>query len=247
MTTLPAKRTDAADDAALEVHLLGLLDFGAYLALQERLIFEISGRADRQGTLLICEFPPLITMGREASRSQLLAGEEQLNALEIDVRWVARSGPAVIHAPGQLVVTPILPLDRLGLGLSAYRTRLEEAVQAACHDVRVPARRRPHQPGLWSRTGRVASFGGAVKSWVSHHGVFLNVDPEPSFLKLVQPPTANECVTSLQAQRSSPMSMSGVREAVIRRIAERFGYERHHVYTGHPQLRRTRRKVCLHA
>ena len=40
-------------DAALEVHLLGLLDFDAYLALQEHLIFDISGRADRQGALLL--------------------------------------------------------------------------------------------------------------------------------------------------------------------------------------------------
>lgn len=245
MSTQPAIRSHA--DAALEVHLLGLLDFDAYLALQERLIFDISGRADRQGALLLCEFPPLITMGREASRSQLLASDDDLGAMQIDVRWIARSGPAVAHAPGQLVVTPILPLDRLGMGVSEYRTRFEESVQAACHDRRVPARRRAGQAGLWSRLGRIASFGGAVKSWVSHHGMFLNVDPDPSFLKLVQPHRDGDCVTSLQAQRLRPISMSGVREAVIRQLATHFGYERYHVYTGHPELRRTRRKVCLHA
>lgn len=234
-------------DAALEVHLLGLLDFDAYLALQERLVFDISGRADRQGALLICEFPPLITMGRDASRSQLLVRDDDLRAMRIDVRWIARSGPAVVHAPGQLVVTPILPLDRLRMGVSEYRSRLEESVQAACHETRVPARRRAGQPGLWSRTGRIASFGGAVKSWVSHHGMYLNVDPDHGFLKLVQPSTEGDSVTSLQAQRLRPISMSGVREAVMRRLAANFGYERYHVYTGHPELRRTRRKVCLHA
>ncbi len=246
MSTTPAIRSHAAD-AALEVHLLGLRDFDAYLALQERLIFDISGRADRQGALLICEFPPLITMGREASRSQLTASDQELRALDIEVRWLARSGPAVVHAPGQLIVTPMFPLDRLQLGLSAYRSRLEEALRAACHDVRVPARRRPGHPGLWSRTGRIADFGGAVKNWVTHHGMFLNVDPEPGFLKLVQSTSEGERATSLQAQRLRPISMAGVREAVMRRIADGFGYQRYHVYTGHPRLRRTRRKVCLHA
>ena len=245
MSTTALNRSHAAE-AALEVHLCGVLDYDAYLALQERLIFDISGRGDQRGALLICEFPPLITMGRGASRSQLLASDAELSALGIDVRWIARSGPAVVHAPGQLIVTPILPLDRLGIGLSAYRSRFEEAVQAACHDMRVPARRRAGQPGLWSRTGRIADFGGAVKSWVAHHGMFLNVDPDPSFLKLVQPSTEGERATSLQAQRLRPISMAGVREAVIRRIVDRFGYQRYHVYTGHPQLRRTRRKVCLH-
>jgi hypothetical protein len=41
--------------------------------------------------------------------------------------------------------------------------------------------------------------------------------------------------------------MAGVRESVVRHIANRFGYERFHIYTGHPWLKRTTQKVCQHA
>jgi lipoate-protein ligase B len=233
--------------ASLEVRLLGLVDFDAALALQERLVYELSGRNDAQGALLLCEHPPLITLGREASAAQVTADPDDLRACEIDVRWIARGGGTVVHAPGQLAVYPVLPLQRLGWGLDEFRTRLEEAAVSACRDVRVPAKRRASEPGLWSRCGQVAYFGGAVKSWISYHGLFLNVDPDPSFLSLVAGRPDGERPTSLQALLLRPVSMARVRESMIRHVASRFGYERFHIYTGHPWLKRTTQKVCLHA
>jgi lipoyl(octanoyl) transferase len=241
------RREETAAAAALEVRLLGLVDFDAALALQERLVYELSGRDDAQGALLLCEHPPLITLGREASAAQVTADPDNLRACEIDVRWIARGGGAVVHAPGQLAVYPILPLQRLGLGLNEFRTRLEESAVATCRDVRVPAKRRASEPGLWSRCGQVAYFGAAVKSWISYHGLFLNVDPDPSFLSLVSGSADGERPTSLQALLLRPVSMAGVRESMVRHVANRFGYERFHIYTGHPWLRRTTQKVCQHA
>lgn len=124
----------AAQTASLEVHLLGLVDFDAALALQEYLVFETAGRTDAQGTLLLCEHPPLITMGREASRAHLQTDAADLRRLEIDVRWLSRGGGAAVHSPGQLAIYPILPLDRLQLGLMDFRQRLEDAAAATCRE-----------------------------------------------------------------------------------------------------------------
>src|SRR5690606_6719713 len=125
------------------------LDYDAALALQERLVYEISGRADTQGVLLLCEHPPLISIGRQGSSSHVLASGNDLRACQMDVRWVARGGGAVVHAIGQLCVTPILPLDRLQMDISEYRLRLETALVAACRDQHVPAKRVPATPGVW--------------------------------------------------------------------------------------------------
>jgi lipoyl(octanoyl) transferase len=240
------RRRTTAEAAALEVHLLGLVDFDAALVLQERLVFDISGRDDRQGALLLCEHPPLITLGREASIADVLVDESELRSVGIDVRWITRGGGACVHAPGQLAIYPVLPLDRLGIGLAEYRRRLEDALIAVCRDQLIPARSRPDEPGLWSRAGQIACFGVSVKSWVSCHGMHLNVDPDPGFLRLVRTNPAGERSTSLQAQRVRRTSMPAVRESVIRHIVGQFGYERFHVYTGHPLLRRTSRRVCVH-
>ncbi len=72
----------------MEVHLLGLVDFAAALQLQERLVYEISGRSDQLGVLLLCEHPPVISIGREGSRTQIQAEQHELEACEIDVQWI---------------------------------------------------------------------------------------------------------------------------------------------------------------
>jgi lipoate-protein ligase B len=240
------RRCSAVDAAALEVHLLGLVDCGAALALLDRLVFDISGRADCGGALLLCEHPPVITLGREASIADVLADEHDLKSMGIDTRWISRGGGAFVHAPGQLAVYPVLPLDRLGIGLMEYRRRLEDALIAVCRDQRIPARSRNDEPGLWSRAGQIAYFGASVRSWVTSHGMHLNVDPDPEFLRLVKPHPVGERSTSLQAQRVRRTSMASVRESVVRHVVEEFGYQRFHVYTGHPLLQRTTRRVCLH-
>jgi lipoate-protein ligase B len=93
----------------------------------------------------------------------------------------------------------------------------------------------------------VGFTGAAVKSWTSYFGAYLNVDPDASFLGLASSDTDGVRSTSLQAQRLQRINMSTVRESTLRHVAEQFGYARHHVYAGHPLLKRETRKVCLHA
>lgn len=230
----------------LEVHLLGLVDFDAMLGLQEQQIYELSGREDNAASLFLCEHPPIISMGREASRAEILADEQDLQRQGIPVRWVSRGGGAFVHAPGQLSIYLQVPLNRLGLGLADYRSLLERSVLAVCREMHVPARRDARDPGIWSRGGQLGYFGGAVKSWVTCQGLFLNVNPDLGLLRLrggregVRP-------TSIQSQRLDPVRMPWLRERLIHHIAEHFGYETADVSTGHPLLKRTSQRVAIHA
>ena len=240
-----SSKQDAARPArgdSLEVHLLGLVDFESALFLQKRLVYDISGRSDAQAGLLICEHPPLITIGREGSRAQLEADPRDLAARLIDVRWINRGGDAIVHGPGQLAVYPIMPLDRLGLGVAAYRQRLEQAVIDMAAELHVPAHRETGQSGVWCRLGKFAHVGVAVKSWVAYHGLFVNVAPSMDLMRLARPLDPETRLTSLAAQRMTQTSMHAVRESLVRNLAAQLGYERWHVYTGHPLLRRRPRQ-----
>src|SRR5262245_2663599 len=98
-------RTDrgTAADRALQVYLLGSVDYGAMLRFQHRLVYEISG--DRSRSLLIlCEHPPLISVGREGSHEHIGFEPAELDAREWPVRWVNRGGGCLLHLPGQLAI-----------------------------------------------------------------------------------------------------------------------------------------------
>jgi lipoyl(octanoyl) transferase len=240
MKTLP-RNCSATNSASLEVHLLGTVDFDAALFLQERMVYELSGRADAQGALLICEHPPLVTVGREGSRAHIRCSDEELRARLLETRWLNRGGGCLVHVPGQLAIYPILPLARLELGLTAYRRTLENAVIDACRKQRIVAQRDEDRPGVFCRTGQLAHVGFAMKSWVTYHGMFLNVFPRLSWSKLAQATDNAPPITSLQRERNAPISMHAVRESLIRHLSARWGYEQHHVYTGHHLWGRTRK------
>ncbi len=231
----------------LEVHLLGLVDYDAALFLQERLVYETSGRDDRTGALLICEHPPLVTIGREGSRAHLRVEDREFIARQLEVRWTNRGGGCLVHCPGQLAVYPVVPIDRICIRPADYIGRLIEAVIDLCTELRVPAWPSEDGRGVSCRLGRFASIGAAVRAGVTYHGMFVNVAPPMDLIRLVENGPRGERQTSLSAQRARATEMHAVREGLIRHVSGVLGYSQHHLYTGHPLLRRTRRKVAISA
>ena len=233
--------------SSLDVFLLGIVDLKTAIHLQERLRMEIAGRTDAHGAVLVCEHPPAITIGREGSFADVLVDREELVSRSIDVRWLNRGGGTFVHLPGQLAAYPIIPLDRLNKGLHEFRTAIENSLIATAADLKVPAERGPLVPGAVCRCGQFAFIGAAVRDWVTHGGIHVNVSLTPETLELVRWSQSELRVTSLAAQRTRPTAMSTVRESLIRNLASSLGYDGYHLFTGHPLLHRTTRKVYLYA
>ena len=228
---------------SLEVYLLGAVDFDSAHVLQRRFASDVAERSDRYGGMFVCEHPPVVTIGREASRDDLLIEPAELASLLIDVRRLNRGGRTLVHLPGQLAVCPVVSLERLGIGLAGYRTILQESLIACCRELRVSAWQSDSGTAVQCRSGTVAEVGVAVRDGVSTHGVYVNVSPDMDLIRSIQWSRPGERLTSLAAQRVQPTSMHTVRESLIRNISERLGYPDYHLYTGHPLLRRTGKTV----
>lgn len=233
--------------AALEVYLLGTVDFDAAMALQERLVDEIAGRSDRLGSLIICEHPPVVTVGRDGRITDLPVDTRDFTARMMEVRRVNRSGGTLVHSPGQVVAYPILPLERLGCRFADFQGRLQAAIVATAAERRVSSRLTHTPRGTTCRCGQFSWIGASVRDGVSHHGLFMNVSPVLDTVRLVRSTADRVRISSLSMQRMEPVPMQKVREALMRHIADQFGYEETHPYTGHPMLRRTWRKVMQNA
>src|SRR5262249_19904226 len=211
---LPATEAEAAD-LAWQAYLLGSVEFEAALALQRRLVYQVAGEP-HQAAVLLCEHPPLITVGRQGSRAHILCEPEELRARRWPVRWVNRGGGCLLHAPGQLAVYPILSLRHLDLGLQDYLDRLQAALVALLTDFSIAAEVRPGRPGVWVGPRPIALTGVAVRDWVTYYGAVLNVNPDLEPFRRVRCGAADaETMTSLERERRGPLRPALVRERFL--------------------------------
>jgi lipoyl(octanoyl) transferase len=235
------------ESSSLDVFLLGTVDLGSAIELQDRLRRDVIGRTDSHGAILVCEHPPSITIGREGSFADVLVDPSELISRKMEVRWLNRGGGAFVHLPGQLSAYVVVPLERLKLGLLAFRSALEGSLVATAADLKVPAEPSKVMPGASCRCGQFAFIGAAVRDWVSYGGLHVNVSLAQEPLDLIRWSSSDVRMTSLSAQRTRPVAMSTVRESLIRNLAAALGYDGFHLYTGHPLLHRSSRKVYVYA
>jgi len=217
--------------------ILPATDYRRVWHLQQELVAARKEKTIDADTVLILEHFPVFTFGRRGLDENLTVSEAFLKKSGIGLIQVERGGSITFHAPGQLVVYLIMDLQRAGLGVADYVTRLEEIMLRTARDWGVAARRNSLNRGIWVDLKKMGSVGIAVRRGITFHGLALNVnlslDPfswiHPCGLKGIQ-------VTSLAKESGRNVSISRVRTAVKRHIESVFGIRLK--TTGLPALQR---------
>ena len=216
------KRTPSA--AVLDVRCLpGLTPYSDAWELQRELVRRRKND-EVPDTFVLCEHPPVYTVGRAAvDGSNLGAGEESLRGLGAEVFWSDRGGDATFHGPGQLFGYPILRLkDRDTHG---YLRNLEGVILRVLEDYGLEGWRHPEYTGVWVGERKVAAIGVKFSSgWISSHGFALNVSTDLSWFDNITPCGIRDFgVTSLENELGRGIPMSEVREKVVESFVRSFG------------------------
>jgi lipoyl(octanoyl) transferase len=168
---------------------LGRVPYREAWRLQKRLA---EARADGRigDRLLLLEHPAVLTLGRQADESHVLASSEVLAARGIEVLRVERGGEVTYHGPGQLVAYPILSLSSRGLLVRPLVRALEAAMVGTCASSGVVASPRDGHPGCWCdpdgvEPRKIGALGLRVERSVSYHGIALNVAPDLADFDLI--------------------------------------------------------------
>jgi lipoyl(octanoyl) transferase len=219
---------------------LGTVEHAEVQRLQRRLSYEL-GEGASGGAMILCEHPPVITVGRSGSRAHIVPDDASLAAAGVRVRWVNRGGGCVLHLPGQLCVYLMLPLRRLGLSVQDYLVGLQRVILGVLAEFDLRGTWRDDAPGVYLGTARVATVGVSIARWITAHGMTLNVGPYLRAFDLIDEPGLGGATlrqTSMESRRQRPAPMAKVRESVIRTVETVFGLGWHHVYTDHPLVGR---------
>ena len=228
------------------IHLvsLGRVPFAEALEIQQRVITARKA-GDIGDTLLLLEHPPVLTLGRNSKRENVLASDELLRAKGVELHEVNRGGDVTYHGPGQLVGYPIFDLrgDWPGkkgphLGPVDFVRLLEEVLIRTCGEYRVMAQRICGRTGVWTLANgsvqekKIAAIGVHVSQGVTSHGFALNVTTDlRDFQWIVPCGIADREVTSLELE--SPVEPPPTLDDALNATARNFGrvFQRQMIWT----------------
>jgi len=216
------------------VHLCadGLCD---YRQAQLRMEELVARPPDAPDLLLCAEHPPTITVGRRGGREHIRSTRLGETGLEVPIYEVARGGSVTWHAPGQVVIYPIVrlaqlqgPLGRGPLGdLPLFARLLETAMQRACAACGLETCTREGFSGLWlDAQTKIGSLGVAIRGGWTWHGLALNVSTDLAGFELLTPCglTGVRMTTlwhELDARGLARPTLTQVRDAVLAVLVEK--------------------------
>lgn len=206
---------------ALQVRRLGLVPYRKALELQEQAARALRERPQAPEVLFVLQHPPVITLGRHAGREDVVLDDATLARRGIELVRTERGGKATVHAPGQVVVYPILHLSRRRLGPARLVEILEAAMIDTCRTFGVAASRLPPHPGVWvaAREGRparkIGAIGLRISSGISTHGIALNGNNDLSLYDAIVPcGLTGFGTTSLRAELGHDVDPDALEEAL---------------------------------
>jgi lipoate-protein ligase B len=192
--------------------------------LQARLVEARAAGALPNDVVLVLEHPAVFTLGKRGGRENLLVPEETLARQGIPIVQVERGGNITYHAPGQLVLYPIIHLERAGIKVVDMVDRLEDVMIRTCAEWGVQAGRNPLNRGVWVGLKKIGAIGIAVRRGVSFHGMALNVNIDLTPFGWIQPCGLEGIgVTSMRTEAGQDFSMAEVRRALTQHMQTVFG------------------------
>ena len=141
--------------------------------MQKRII-KIKNNTDNELVWLL-EHPSIYTAGTSAK-------EEDLINNQVEIRHTGRGGEWTWHGPGQRVIYVMLNLKKRLPDVKAYVNALEEWIILTLECFNIKGLRIQNKPGVWVKNNKqgydkIAAIGVRISSWVSWHGISINLNP----------------------------------------------------------------------
>lgn len=216
----------------IEIEDWGLTRYGDSWKRQ-KLIFDGMVMAKRRGILtdkehlVMTEHHPVVTMGRHAESANVLLPESEINKRGVECFRIERGGDVTFHGPGQLVVYPLIDLEKHHLGVKDYVSLLEDTVISTIGNYGIKGEKIEGATGVWIGKGgeserKICAIGIKCSRHCTMHGLALNVNTDLSYFSLINPcGFVNKGVTSISKELGYEVPMEDVKKMFSRLFISR--------------------------
>ena len=198
-----------AESENVEVLDLGLMDYGECLSIM-REIRDKRKLGKGRDVLILVEHPPVATLGRRGKMNEIIDGD-------LPVYKIERGGKATYHAPGQLVLYPVMYMGEGNRDVRGWVRHLEGFVIDLLNEFGIEASVKLDLPGVWvKKTDRkIASIGISIEGWVSFHGIAINVTIDPAEFGRINPCGLGAEVMTNMLQEGAKCAVEDIKKWVI--------------------------------
>ncbi len=181
-------------------------------------------------TVLILEHRPVYTLGRRTTTSHWGGNASLLCENGAELHHVNRGGSVTFHGPGQIVIYPVVKLDRHATGPRQLVWVLEEILVQLLSRWNITGHRIPGKPGVWVMTPapeKIGFVGIRIERGVTLHGIALNVDLDVTPFHRIHPCGFSDCrITSMAAVCPTAISLDSVKQELVQLCRTMFKLDR---------------------
>ena len=172
---------------------------------------------------LLCEHPPVYTLGKSGKKENVLMSDEELQENNIAFFNTNRGGDITFHGLGQIVGYPILDLEKYYTEMCKYLRNLEELVILNIAEYGIKGERSKGETGVWIEPGiigkerKICAIGVRCSRWITMHGFALNVNTQLDYFNNIIPcGIENKQVTSIEKELGHKIDYTEVKEKIKR-------------------------------
>jgi lipoyl(octanoyl) transferase len=185
--------------------------------------------ADTSSYFLLCEHPPVYTLGKSGHIENVLISEKEMSEKGIEFYKTNRGGDITFHGPEQIVGYPVLDLEKLYTDIGRYLRELEEVIILTLAEYGITGERSKGETGVWidadiaGKERKICAMGVRCSRWITMHGFALNVNTDLSYFDNIIPcGILNKQVTSIEKELQHKVDMQEVKEKLQRNFEHVF-------------------------
>ena len=164
---------------SIEVKYLGITPYESTWSKMKA--FTFNRGASTQDEIWITEHEAIYTVG--------LNRKDFKNPLRTDIALlpVDRGGKTTYHGLGQLIIYPLIDLERYQLTIRSFVTLIEKSIVSFLSRRDIKASAKIEAPGVYIENKKIASLGLRIKNHASYHGLSMNIDMDLSPFEAIDP------------------------------------------------------------
>ena len=164
---------------SIDVKYLGITPYES--TWNKMKVFTSNRAASTQDEIWITEHEAIYTVGlnRKDFKKPLRT--------DIAVLPVDRGGKITYHGRGQLIIYPLIDLERYQLTIRSFVTLIEKSILSFLSRRDIKASAKIEAPGVYIENKKIASLGLRIKNHASYHGLSMNIDMDLSPFEAIDP------------------------------------------------------------